>query len=232
MRLLSPSIAVVSLLVVGGAQAGAQEVPSDLTVIATATNFPGIATYVDATFSSRLTVGSHPEELTAANVMLTTVPAGASLMVGTPALLPGSQRRIRVGFTGALPEAATQIQACFERMHFAALGGERLATHVCATADVINASNVHTQRAAVLGELKKVPKASADKNVFASGFITTGSDGSQGGGDINLNTPDLNISGLTTFAHLKKTSLDSTDPKNFEGGLNYRSTILFPRSRV
>lgn len=67
-------------------------------------------------------------------------------------------------------------------------------------------------------------KASSEKNIFASGFVTTASTGTQGGMDLALN-PNLGIPGLTSFLQIKKSTQAGADPKNFEAGARYRGVL-------
>jgi hypothetical protein len=198
-----------------------------------ATYFPAAAgqpdqTFVDVTFSQPLDF-SHTEDFDLSNITITALP-NTTLTPAAAERRPGSRKQVRVPFSGTVPATVTQAQICFQKINYmASAQSSSLANNVCGTGLVVNRSNVVAQKKKVLGDLQKVPKTSSDKNIFASGFVTTTSDGSQGGADINLNSPQLGIPGLTVSMQLKKTSTVKGDPRNFEAAFNYRSTFLYKR---
>lgn len=92
-------------------------------------------------------------------------------------------------------------------------------------------TDVDTLWEAQLKKLTDVPKTSSEKNIFASGFVTTASSGSEGGADIALN-PDFKVRGVTSFLNIKKTTTGEGDPKHFEGGVRYRGVLPWGRGYV
>lgn len=87
---------------------------------------------------------------------------------------------------------------------------------------------------AIISVMSKVPQTQEEKNIFASGLVTTASTGNAGAGDINLNSPDLLKSILNSdspnallkgFMQLKRSTTSAGDPKNFEAGISYQSAI-------
>ena len=101
------------------------------------------------------------------------------------------------------------------------------------TADVCSqlSQDFEGAKAAALKELTGVPKSSTEKNVFASGFVATGSGAAQGGGNISLN-PDLGIRGMTAFVNIDKATVAKGDPKSFNGGVGYQSVLPWWRGDV
>lgn len=213
----------------------AQQAAEDLKITnVVATYFPAATagqpdrTFVDVTFSEPLDF-SHTEDFDPSNVTITALPN--TMLTSSPAVrLPLSHKQLHVPFSGTVPDTATQVQICFPRMHYMTQArSSSVANNVCGTGPVVNRSNVVVQKNKVLGDLQKVPKTSSDKNIFASGFVTTTSDGSQGGADIKLNSSQLRIPGLTVSMQLKKASTAKGDPRNFEAAFTYRSTFLHKR---
>ena len=197
-----------------------------------ATYFPGATPgqqgqlFVDVTFSRPLDF-SHTEDLDPSNVTITALP-NTLLTPAAAERRPGSRRQLRVPFSGAIPDAATQAQICFQKLDYTVSGQPSAsANKVCGSGPIVNRANVVAQKNKVLGDLQKVPKTSSEKNIFASGLVTTTSDGSQGGADIALNSPQLGVPGLTVSMQLMKTSAVKGDPKNFEAAFKYQSTFLY-----
>jgi hypothetical protein len=80
--------------------------------------------------------------------------------------------------------------------------------------------------------LQNTPTSSSDKNVFASGFLDAGSGKSQGGTDVNLNSNDLGLGGMTAYLELKKATASGADPKTQSIGLNWRMASIFGGAQV
>jgi hypothetical protein len=119
----------------------------------------------------------------------------------------------------AVPTTATRI--CFDQVQFADAAG------AVATSSAQVCAEISRDPASVKSEwiaaFQEVPKSTREKDLFASGFVTTASDESAGGADISLN-PDLRIPNLNTFFQLKKATADEGDARNFEAGARYRYT--------
>jgi hypothetical protein len=110
---------------------------------------------------------------------------------------------------------------CFDNVRFGTPTDPQTTGELCAAVS----GDVEAAREAALNRLIDTPKASREQNIFASGFVTTAADESEGGADIALN-PDFNVPNLNAFLRLKKTTADEGDPKNLEVGANYR--VAFP----
>jgi hypothetical protein len=195
----------------------------------TLTLFPSPSFYLDVHFSNRL---SSPEvDLVKGNVILTTVPADLNpeLAISTISLLPGSRKGIRISFSSELPHPEpTSVAICFAHIGFIqADGTSKFVDDLCASVQLLDPTNVVAQKALLLKGLQVVPKTQAEKNIFASGFVTSASSGTAGGLDLDLNSNQLGIPGLTVFLRTNKTSLAGGDPKNLEIGTNFRGTYLF-----
>jgi hypothetical protein len=145
-------------------------------------------------------------------------------------LAPGSFRRVIVNFDpGQITEDNISFQLCFARLSFQnAAGVNQMRTEpLCTTLDLTNPRNIEARLAAELAKLKEVPKTSEERNIFASGFTSTGAgEETEGGAEINLN-PKFGIPGLTAVLHLKKSTAEKADPRHFSLGANYRSFYLF-----
>jgi hypothetical protein len=112
----------------------------------------------------------------------------------------------------------TNPQVCFTSISYTVSGKTSTVANLCQT---ITSPDIKAQRDAILKELQNVTKTSTEKDIFASGFVTTASSGSQGGAQIALN-PDLGIKGMTSFLNINKSTQTGADPKNFEAGTRYR----------
>jgi hypothetical protein len=187
--------------------------------------------YLDVHFTNRL---SNPvADLTVANVTITTTPAvlAPPLQIGAVALLPGSRKSARINFSSGLPAAVSSMQVCFGSLTLIESNGSTKAvSNLCSTVQILNSSTVVAAQQALLKDLETVPKTSAQKNIFASGFVTTASSGTQGGLNLDLNSNQLGIQGMTAFLRTNKTSTPGGDPKNFEVGTNFSNAYTFGRS--
>jgi hypothetical protein len=127
----------------------------------------------------------------------------------------------------AVPTTATRI--CFDQVQFAGPDGAVATSSGQVCADL--SRDPASIKAQWIAAFQEVPKASREKDFFASGFVTTASDDSAGGADISLN-PDLNIPNLNTFFQLKKTTADEGDARHFEVGAKYRYTRTWRPDQV
>jgi hypothetical protein len=133
----------------------------------------------------------------------------------------GNPKRLRVTVSEKIP-AGTEVKVKFTTLESA--DGKTLK-------NVSGLGTVQTfddLKAAFL-KMQQAQKKSDEKSIFASGFVTTASTGTQGGADISVN-PDLGIKGMTSFLQIKKSTQTGADAKNFEGGVKFRS--VFPTSRA
>lgn len=196
--------------------------PQHTIISASATDLAG-QQYIDVGFSDKLSLQAG-DDLGTDNVTLS-VPSKATLTVTGVERLGGRPRMLRVRFSGALGPSDASLQVCFKRIHFGD-GLNDAGSDLCTSAKVINSSNIATEKASLLDALNKLPVADQNRNIFASGFVTTTSQTSQGGADLALNSPDLGIPGLTSFVHLKKSTASGGDPKSLDIGGTFRSTFL------
>src|SRR5579859_828995 len=179
--------------------------------------------YLDVHLPSALANPS--TDLKLSNVAVTSTP---SLTPNTVALLPGSRKSVRITFSDDPVPAVTNAKVCFGTLTFRTSNGSQKAENVCTSSvEILDPARAAAARDRVLQELQKVPKTADEKNIFASGFVTTASSGTQGGLDLNLNSNDLGIPGMTAFLHTKKASTPGGDPKNFEAGTNFRNVYTF-----
>ena len=93
---------------------------------------------------------------------------------------------------------------------------------------------VTTGPESVIGLMQKVAQTQSEKNIFASGLVTTASTGTAGAGDVNLNSPNIlgsvlgggtNAGLLSGFLQIKRSTTTAGDPKNFEAGIKYQAGI-------
>lgn len=119
----------------------------------------------------------------------------------------------------AIPATAARI--CFDQVQFPAQDGTVAVSRGQVCADL--SRDPASIKDEWIARFEEVPKSSREKDLFASGFVTTASDESAGGADISLN-PDLSIPSLNTFLQLKKTTADEGDARHFEAGARYRYT--------
>lgn len=124
-----------------------------------------------------------------------------------------------VTFSGELP-VGRPVEICFEQVRFLVGAAAHETTREVCRALGTQAEAAQAQ-AAALQLLKEVPKGSRDKDIFASGFVTTASEESAGGADLSLN-PDFKIPNLESFLQIKKATADEGDAKHFEAGARYR----------
>lgn len=189
--------------------------------------FPTPNFYMDVWFTDRLADANTFNE---SNIGVTTTP-DRTLKISNAGLLSGTRKAVQIVFAGPPPTDVTDAKVCFHHLTFLdAQGKNHDASEVCTSVSVETASTIASQKQQALDDLKKVPKTSQEKNIFASGFVTTASNGSDGGTTVNLNSNDLGIPGLTAFWHLDKTTSTGGDPKNFEAGMNLRNVFLFAKA--
>jgi hypothetical protein len=167
-------------------------------------------------------VASTGPHLDAASVRLTRAPGVKVEGITRNPLRP---TMLQVRLSGDVPPGPVEV--CFENIRFGTAADPRTTGELCAALS----GDVEAAREAALNQLIETPKASREKGIFASGFVTTASDESEGGADIALN-PDFNIPNLNAFLRLKKTTADEGDPKNLEIGANYRFAMPWKAEQV
>lgn len=189
--------------------------------------FPSPNFYVNVWFTDRL---ADTSTLNESNIRISTTP-DHTLQIGSVSRLLGTRKAIQIVLSGSPPADVTDAKVCFHNLTFLdAQGKNHDASEACSSVTVETTSSIASQQQQALDDLKKVPKTSQEKNIFASGFVTTAPSGSDGGANVNLNSNDLGIPGLTAFWHLDKTSSTGGDPKNFEAGMNFRNVVLFAKT--
>lgn len=188
--------------------------------------FPAPNFYMDVWFTDRLADANTFNE---SNIRISTTP-DHTLQISNAGRLLGTRKAIQIVFAGSPPTDVTDAKVCFHKLTFLDVQGKNHeGNEVCYTLELETTSSIASQQQQALDDLKKVPKTSQEKNIFASGFVTTASNGSDGGANVDLNSNDLGIPGLTAFWHLDKTSSTGGDPKNFEAGMNLRNVLLFAK---
>lgn len=192
------------------------------------------------TFTSLLD-RNHTKDLDGSNVTILAEPSGSRLN----AVKPGDIHYAEVGADTVemllpLPAAKddNSLNLCFGVLHF--LKGsppERPDTSkdapVCKTTTIITqaqAKDLADQLNAAAAKAMAA-KTSSEKNIFASGFVTTAQTGTQGGADISLNNVLNNfvpgLAGVDSFLQIQKTSVAGGDPRHFEAGLKWRHVSSF-----
>jgi hypothetical protein len=132
---------------------------------------------------------------------------------------------MRLTLSGDVPPGPVEV--CFDGVRFGAPPDFTTTGEVCAPVS----GDIEGARLRALERLTTTPKSSREKDIFASGFVTTAADESEGGADIALN-PTFSNPNLNAFLRLKKSTADEGDPKNFEAGANYRVGIPWKAEQV
>lgn len=191
---------------------------------------------VEVRFTAELDLG-HPEDLNDDNAKVTTLPGAMGLAAGDIDRVFGTPRRLQIFFTAGQadpPTTETDVRVCFTQLHFVATDGTAsVAKNVCGEGRILNFAN----RADALNEqfqvLSKTEKTSEERNIFASGFVANGEgEDAEGGAEVNLNSNDLGVRGLTAFMRLKKATAEEADPKHLEIGINQSTTSLIGRGSL
>jgi len=196
-------------------------------------------TYIPPTFTIKVALTDSIDQsavgdINALSTTVTALPSGISLKLRQAYLAQGSFKTVFVDLDPQqLPAASDKLfTICFKQLRFTDKNDSTkppvLRTSVCSTGNIESEVQTRARMEQIFKDLEAVPKESTEKNIFASGFVTKGSGGdSQGGADLSLNSNDLGVPGLTANLHMQKTTSENADPKHFDVGLNYRSTVLF-----
>ncbi len=191
--------------------------------------FPAPNFYANVRFTDSLD-SSAQSDLAPDNIAITSTPTH-SFSIGNVQRQPGTKKGIQITFVGDPPTDVTSARICFHNLNFLDPQNKtHSVSEVCGNPEIETSASVAGQKDKVLADLKTVPKTSTEKNIFASGFTTTASSGTNGGVNLNLNSNDLGVPGLTVFLHLDKATSAGGDPKNFEAGPNFRNIVLFGRA--
>jgi hypothetical protein len=219
----------ISILWLTGSLCSQTQVPSRQYQIdrAALTLFAPPNFYMNVWFTDPLADGN---TLDASNIHITTTPAH-QLNIGSATRLPGTKKAVQVILAGEPPTDLTDAKVCFNTLTFLDAQKRRHdASDVCFSLEIETMSSIASQKQQVLDDLKKVPKTADEKNIFASGFVTTATSGTDGGAEINLNSNDLGVPGLTMSLHIDKATATGGDAKSFRAGPNFRNILLFGKS--
>jgi hypothetical protein len=129
--------------------------------------------------------------------------------------------------TGRLAEGSMVSVECAS-VQYLDKGVLKTATGLKASVKVETAVAADKAFQAIFEKVRKAAKKSSEKDLFASGFVTTATAGSAGGADISIN-PEIKIPNVTTFIQLKKTTQEGGDAKNFEAGARYSKFFITNR---
>jgi hypothetical protein len=189
---------------------------------------------VEVSFSARL-APNHPEDRNRSNVSVETLPSNTNLDVREVKQVIAAPRRLQIFFTTgqAVPASTeTRLKVCFTSLHFIAADGTLgIASNVCSEGIILNAANVEAEQKRAFELFSEMEKTAEERNIFANGFVANGEGGdSEGGAEINLNSNDLGVRGLTAFMRLKKATAEEADPKHLEIGINQTSTNLLDKA--
>ena len=186
--------------------------------------------FLEVTFTKPLDAAHAAEDLAVANVKVEALPSAKELKVNRIDPTPGEPDTLTITLTGDAMSSDVQVKLTINRiMHFidGATAREVTGPFTFTSTLIKDAKTRQDAMQKLVEEMGKGGKPSLEKNIFASGFVTTASGGdTQGGADIHLNSLDLGIPGLKSFLIVRKTTADGSDPKNFEAGGTFRSTVL------
>ena len=139
--------------------------------------------------------------------------------------------RIEIVTNTALPPGATVRVFCKSVGYIDASGQAKELTNVEMSTVVPTVASVNEWIEERVAAAREESKKVSEKDIFASGFVTTASEGSAGGADISLN-PDFKIPGLTSFLQIKKTTQEGGDAKHFEAGARFQSFFVSNRKAL
>jgi hypothetical protein len=187
-------------------------------------------------FDSTLDPEHSDDNQKASNITILAKPSGKTIK---PDSIQAIQNTALISIR-ALPDAKDDhVNVCFSVLHFLGDGLKAQTSPankpVCSTDSKILSQNEAKAAADQLvkdaTDKAKADKTSSEKDIFASGFVTTaGQSGTQGGGDISLNDFVPGLTGANTFLQVQKTSVANGDPRHFEVGLSWRHTTSFDRA--
>jgi len=200
----------------------------------------GSDVFINVRFSRPLDV-SHSEDLLKSNVTVETLPSNTSLTdsVRSVSRALGTTRLLQINLgPPPLPAATandTEVKVCFTTLHFIPAAGGTAATTspLCSTGLILTPANVVAELDKQFEVLSATEKTAEERNIFASGFAANGEGGdAEGGAEVNLNSNDLGVRGLTAFMRLKKATGEEADPKHLEIGINQSTTSLIGRGSL
>lgn len=182
-------------------------------------------TQVSVRFSDPLAdVGPHT---LASNVTLEGAPGVAVTTVSLAALEP----RMVITLMLSQPLPPSPVRVCFSQVTYIRADVQQTtAAPVCA-AVVTGAAALDAAKAAALKVLTDTPATPDEKVLNASGFVTTASTATEGGGDVSVN-PKLSDPNASVFVRLKKATVEKGDARHFEVGASYRRGLPWNRAQL
>lgn len=199
---------------------------------------PGSDVFINVRFSESLDAG-HSEDLLTSNVTVKTLPSDTTLAVRSVGRAGGTARLLQINLgPPPLPAATsgdTEVEVCFATLNFINSddGATAAASRVCGKGMILSPANVADELEKQFEVLSETEKTQEERNIFASGFVANGEGGdAEGGAEVNLNSNDLGVRGLTAFMRLKKATAEEADPKHLEIGINQRTTSLIGRGSL
>jgi hypothetical protein len=182
-------------------------------------------TQVSVRFSDPLAdVGPHTQAM---NVTIEGAPQVTINTVSLTALAP--RMVITLLLSQALPPSPTRV--CFSQVAYIRADAQQTTTAPVCAAVVTDNAAIDAVKAAALKVLTDTPATPDEKVLNASGFVTTASDGTEGGGDISFN-PKLSDPNASAFVRLKKATVEKGDARHFEVGAAYRRGVPWNRTQL
>src|ERR1035438_303462 len=182
---------------------------------------------------------NQPGDLKVSNITIVLKPGGKVIDITQGDIFPDQEgvEIMIVAPTDVNNAREDLVNVCFGVLHFL---GEDKKSHaspkkVCSADTKImtpkEAKALVDRLVIAAADKAKADKTSSEKDIFASGFVTTaGQSGAQGGGDISLNDFVPGLTGATSFLQIQKSSVGNGDPRHFEVGLSRRHTTSFART--
>jgi len=185
--------------------------------------------FLDVFFTQPLDA-AHAEDLAITGATVEALPSKTTLTVTDIRRLGGDPTELEIALSGDAALSDVQLKLTISRplnfrdgQNARAVSGPFTFTSTL----IKDSKTLQDAMQKLVDDMTKAGKSSQEKNIFASGFVTTASGGqTQGGSDIHLNSMDLGIPGLRSFLNIQKTTADGSDAKNFEAGGTFRSTLL------
>jgi len=181
---------------------------------------------------------AHPEDLTDSNITIEGSPSKSRMV---PARIhPVTSNTVQINLNGEPEAGDTAISVCFQVLHFSKPGDSKKYTSpadkpVCKTSNILSKAQAKAleDQLNTAANKSKADKTSSEKDIFASGFVTTaGQSTTQGGADISLNNFLSGLPGANTFLQIQKSTVNGGDPRHFEAGLSWRHVWLFDSALV
>jgi hypothetical protein len=226
MHKLRPILIFVVVALLRWDVASAQN-PPEFAIVSMDAVLKGRNKFIDVFFTQPLDA-AHDEDRALTGVTVEALPSKTMLTVVDIKRLGGDPTELEITLSGDEAPSDVQLKLTINRaLNFRDGQSTRAANGPFTfTSTLIKDSRTLQDAMQKLAdEMTRAGKSSQEKNIFASGFVTTGGE-TQGGADISLNSNDLGVPGLTSFMILRKTTSDGSDPKNFETGATFRATFL------